>query len=119
MIGRTLLHFEITDKLGEGGMGSVYRAVDTKLDRQVAIKVLPDEFTRDAERLARFEREAKVLAALDHPHIASIYALETALDERQDGDQPATRFLVNALAPRSGFDLLTLVLHWDTELAQP
>lgn len=97
MIGKTLLHFEITEKLGEGGMGTVYRAEDKTLGRQVAIKVLPEEFTSDPERLARFEREAKVLAALDHPHIASIYALESAPSEA-DPDGQATRFLVMQLA---------------------
>ncbi|MDQ1348714.1 MAG: eukaryotic-like serine/threonine-protein kinase, partial [Acidobacteriota bacterium] len=68
--------YEITAKLGEGGMGEVWRATDTKLQREVAIKVLPAEFTADAERLARFEREAQLLAQLQHPNIASIYGLE-------------------------------------------
>jgi serine/threonine protein kinase len=78
LIGKQLLHYEITAKLGEGGMGEVYRARDTKLDRDVAIKVLPADFVEDFERLARFEREAKVLASLNHPHIAAIYAFESA-----------------------------------------
>ncbi len=76
MIGQTVAHYTILDKLGEGGMGEVWRAEDTKLGRQVAIKVLPEGFTEDAERLARFEREARVLAAFEHPRIASIYGLE-------------------------------------------
>ena len=76
MIGQRLGPFEITAKLGEGGMGEVYRATDTRLDRQVAIKVLPAEFTEDKERLARFEREAKLLAQLHHPNIAAIFGLE-------------------------------------------
>ena len=76
MIGQRLGSYEITAKLGEGGMGEVYRATDTKLDRQVAIKVLPAAFTEDKERLARFEREAKLLAQLHHPNIASIFGLE-------------------------------------------
>ncbi|MCM2270561.1 MAG: serine/threonine-protein kinase, partial [Thermoanaerobaculia bacterium] len=76
VLGSRLGPYEITAKLGEGGMGEVYRATDTKLDRQVAIKVLPAEFTADAERLARFEREAKLLAQLHHPNIASIFGLE-------------------------------------------
>ncbi len=70
--------YEITAKLGEGGMGEVYRARDSRLDRDVAIKVLPAAFTEDADRLARFEREAKLLAQLHHPNIASIFGLEEA-----------------------------------------
>ena len=68
--------FEIVAKLGEGGMGEVYLARDTRLDREVALKVLPDLFTSDPDRLARFEREAKVLAALNHPNIAQVYGFE-------------------------------------------
>ena len=74
--GFRLGSYEVTSKLGEGGMGEVWRATDTKLKREVAIKVLPAEFTEDAERLARFEREAQLLAQLQHPHIASIYGIE-------------------------------------------
>ena len=76
MIGQTLSHYRITEKLGQGGVGEVYRAEDTNLSRQVAIKVLPDEFAHDAERLARFEREAKLLASLNHPNLAAIHGLE-------------------------------------------
>ncbi len=82
MIGTTLAHFRITAKLGEGGMGEVYRAEDTKLGREVAIKVLPEAVAGDPERLARFEREAKVLAALNHPNIAAIYQVEEARLQR-------------------------------------
>ena len=80
--GTTLGPYEVTAKIGEGGMGEVYRATDTSLDRQVAIKVLPDAFASDAERLARFEREAKVLASLNHPNIGAIYGLEKSGDTR-------------------------------------
>ena len=78
MIGQTLSHYRITAALGAGGMGEVYRATDTKLDRDVAIKVLPAAFADDPERLARFEREAKLLASLNHPNIAHVYGFESA-----------------------------------------
>lgn len=78
MIGKTISHYEILQKLGEGGMGVVFRAKDTKLGRQVAIKTLPEKFAQDRERLARFEREAKLLASLNHPSIATIFGLEEA-----------------------------------------
>ena len=74
--GTKLGPYEIRAKLGAGGMGEVYRARDTKLHREVAIKVLPDGMAQDAERLARFKREAQVLASLNHPNIAAIYGLE-------------------------------------------
>ena len=80
--GTTLGPYQVTAKIGEGGMGEVYRATDTSLDRQVAIKVRPDAFASDAERLARFEREAKVLASLNHPNIGAIYGLEKSGDTR-------------------------------------
>jgi serine/threonine protein kinase len=71
-----IVHYRITSKLGEGGMGAVYRATDTKLNREVAIKVLPEAFASDPDRLARFTREAQLLAQLNHPNIASIYGVE-------------------------------------------
>ncbi len=74
--GTKLGSYEILAEIGKGGMGEVYRARDTKLGRDVAVKVLPASFARDGERMARFEREAKVLASLDHPNIASIYGVE-------------------------------------------
>jgi eukaryotic-like serine/threonine-protein kinase len=78
LIGSRLGPYVVTAKLGEGGMGVVYRGTDTNLDREVAIKVLPSALTTDAERLARFDREAKLLAQLHHPNIASIFGLEEA-----------------------------------------
>ena len=74
--GTRLGVYQITALLGEGGMGQVWRATDTTLGRQVAIKILPDAFATDPERLARFEREARTLASLNHPHIAAIYGFE-------------------------------------------
>ena len=70
--------YEVIGLIGQGGMGEVYQARDTKLDRDVALKVLPEAFTADPDRLARFEREAKLLASLNHPNIGSIYGLEEA-----------------------------------------
>jgi serine/threonine-protein kinase len=84
-IGTQLGSHEITGLLGKGGMGEVYRARDLKLKREVAIKILPDEFSRDADRVSRFQREAEVLASLNHPNIAAIYDLAEAI---------GTRFLV-------------------------
>src|SRR5262245_62844507 len=74
--GTRLGHYEILAPIGAGGMGEVYRARDTKLGRDVAIKILPPAFTNDPDRLARFEREAHVLASLNHPNIATIHGLE-------------------------------------------
>ena len=76
--GTTLGPYEILSPIGAGGMGEVYKARDTRLDRDVALKVLPEAFTSDPDRLARFEREARVLASLNHPNIGSIYGLEEA-----------------------------------------
>ncbi len=76
MIGKALGNFECTSLLGKGGMGEVYKAKDQKLGRDVAIKVLPEEFAKDADRVARFQREAKLLASLNHPNIAAIHGLE-------------------------------------------
>ncbi len=90
MIGQNLGHYRIEAQLGAGGMGVVYRATDTKLGRQVAIKVLPELFAKDPERLARFKREAQMLAALNHPNIAAIHGLE---------ESGATHYLVLELVP--------------------
>jgi serine/threonine protein kinase len=88
--GRTLSHYRLAAKIGEGGMGAVWRATDTTLSREVAIKVLPAAFASDPERLARFEREAKLLASLNHPNIAGIYGLHEA---------EGVRFLAMELVP--------------------
>jgi serine/threonine protein kinase len=75
-LGTRLGPYEITSAIGAGGMGEVYSARDTRLNRNIALKVLPDVFAHDTERMARFEREAKLLASLNHPNIAAIYGLE-------------------------------------------
>lgn len=98
--GTKLVHYEITSQIGKGGMGEVYQAKDTKLGREFAIKVLPEEFARDTDRVARFQREAKLLALLNHPNIAAIYGLE---------ESEGTHFLVLELIERrdlstDGFD---------------
>src|SRR5437660_7329517 len=81
-IRQTLGNFQVLSVVGRGGMGEVYRARDTKLKREVAIKILPEEFSRDPDRIARFQREAEVLASLNHPNIAAIYDLEEAEGSR-------------------------------------
>ena len=83
--GTQLGHYEILSPLGKGGMGEVWRARDSKLGREVAIKTLPEQFSKDEERLARFEREARLLASLNHPNIATIHGFE---------EDNGTRFLV-------------------------
>ena len=90
MIGTRLAHYKITGHLGSGGMGDVYQATDSKLGRSVAIKLLPGEFTHDTDRASRFEREARVLASLNHPNIAAIHGIEES-----DG----RKFLVMELVP--------------------
>ena len=98
--GDRLLHYRVVDKIGQGGMGEVWRAIDTTLDREVAIKMLPLAVSADPERLARFEREAKVLASLNHPNIASVYGLHADADRR---------FLAMELVP--GQDLAERLAH--------
>src|SRR5713226_2789982 len=93
--GTRLGPYEIVAPLGMGGMGEVYRARDKKLNRDVAIKVLPESFTHDPERVARFQREAQVLAALNHPHIGAIYGLDEA---------NGTQFLVLELVEGESLD---------------
>jgi eukaryotic-like serine/threonine-protein kinase len=88
--GARLGAYEILTLIGSGGMGEVYRARDTKLSRDVALKVLPSEFTSDPERLARFKREAQVLASLDHPNIGAIYGFEDS-----EGVHALVRFASN------------------------
>ena len=87
---QTIAHYRITAKLGEGGMGEVWRATDTKLGREVAIKILPSAFAGDTDRSARFQREAQVLASLNHTNIAHIYGVEerALVMELVEGESP-------------------------------
>ncbi len=106
-IGFSVGHYDVTALIGEGGMGQVYRARDTKLNRDVALKVLPDAFASDPDRLARFQREAQVLASLNHPNIAAIYGLEEAdgvrvLVELVEGPDPGRPHQAGADPARRG-----------------
>lgn len=104
--GQQLLHYRLTEKIGEGGMGVVWKATDTTLGREVAIKVLPPDFAADEERLARFDREARLLASLNHPNIAGIYGVHKV--PAGDG-RPETHFLAMELVP--GEDLSQRLLN--------
>ncbi len=106
-IGTRLGVYEITSPLGAGGMGEVYRALDTNLGRHVAIKVLPDAFAHDAERLARFEREAKTLAALNHPNIAQIYGFEKADPSTSSGQAGVRAFVMELVEGETLADRIT------------
>ena len=106
--GTRLGPYEILAAIGAGGMGEVYRARDTKLDREVAIKVLPAALAQDPERLLRFEREAKVLASLNHPNIAQIYGVE---------DRALIMELVDGEAPKGPLPLET-ALHYARQIAE-
>ena len=107
MIGQKIGSYEVLAKLGEGGMGEVYRARDTKLNRDVAIKVLPEAFASDAERLARFTREAQTLASLNHPNIAAIYGVEAnaIVMELVEGEDLSTLIASSAASNSSAVDL--------------
>src|SRR6516165_9808923 len=110
-VGTRLGSLEITALLGKGGMGEVYRARDTKLKRDVAIKILPEEFSRDPDRMSRFQREAEVLASLNHQNIAAIYDLEEAGGSRYlvlefvDGETVADRLKRGPIPMREALDI--------------
>ena len=105
MVDQTLAHYKILEKIGSGGMGDVYLAEDTKLDRKIALKILPPELAESEERRARFKREAKAIAALNHPNIVQVYSVGEA-----DGVHFITMELVtgktlSVALPRHGFSL--------------
>jgi serine/threonine protein kinase len=110
-IGQNLSHYSLAEKIGKGGMGEVFRAKDQKLGRDVAIKVLPEEFAKDADRVARFQREAKLLASLNHPNIAAIYGLEESTGthflvlELIEGDTLADRLKHGAIPAEESLKL--------------
>ena len=112
-VGTRLGSLEITALLGKGGMGEVYRAHDTKLKREVAIKFLPDEFSRDPSRVSRFQREAEVLATLNHPNIAAIYDVQEAGETRflvlelVEGETLAERIQGGTIPVEEALDIAT------------
>jgi serine/threonine protein kinase len=111
MIGSRLAHYEITARLGSGGMGDVYQAADLKLGRSVAIKFLPETFAHDGERVARFQREARVLAALNHPNIATIHGFE-------ESEGQTTRLAWAGDSRHHDIKEYNIVLNWLSELLQ-
>ena len=112
-IGQQFGSYEIRSLLGKGGMGEVYRARDTKLKRDVAIKILPDEFSRDADRVSRFQREAELLASLNHPNIAAIYDLQETNGSRYlvlelvEGETLADRIARGPIPVEEALDIAT------------
>ena len=98
--GSTLGHYEVTALIGEGGMGQVYQATDTKLNRQVALKILPEACATDPDRLARFQREAQVLASLNDPSVRALYRIEEAAGERPRARRGRERIVSR---PRASF----------------
>ena len=105
MVGQTLAHYKVLEKIGSGGMGDVYLAEDTKLDRKVALKVLPPELAESEMRRARFKREAKALAALDHPNIIQVFSVEEAAGVHFITMQLVHGKTLTELLPKNGFSL--------------
>ena len=111
MVGRSLNHYKVVELLGKGGMGEVWIAEDSKLGRRVALKVLPDRLTADVDRRGRFEREARAVAALNHPNIVTIHSVEEAEGvhfltmELVDGDRLTDRIGERGLALGQFFDI--------------
>jgi eukaryotic-like serine/threonine-protein kinase len=131
-VGRQLGSYEIVSLLGKGGMGEVYRARDLKLKRDVAIKILPEEFSRDHDRVTRFQREAEVLASLNHTNIASIYDLQETngssflVLELVEGETLAERIQRGALPIDEALQIavgicdapITLLMNWKPQTKQ-
>jgi hypothetical protein len=113
----SIAHYRINAKLGKGGMGEVYRATDTRLNREVAVKVLPESMAADDSRMARFEREAQLLASLNHPNIAAIYGIELACDERNARQGAIVMELVDG-PMLSGPLSLSTVLDYARQIAE-
>ncbi len=113
--GKSLAHYEILAKIGVGGMGEVYRARDTKLDREVALKLLPDAFTRDPDRHTRFHREAQALAAFSHPHVAGIHNIEEEdgqhflVMELAEGEDLSDRLTRGAITPKTALQIASQI----------
>ena len=110
-VGQKLAQYEVVEPIGAGGMGEVYRARDTKLGRDVAIKVLPEEFSRDKERLDRFEREAKLLAQLNHSNVATLYGFEDGylVMELVEGETLGERIARGPMAVEDALPLFTQI----------
>src|SRR5512138_583930 len=106
LIGQRIGNFHLTALLGSGAMGEVYRARDSRLGREVAVKILPEAFSADPERLARFEREARVLASLSHPHIAAIYGIEDQPPVGPPGSPPVHALVLELVEGETLADLL-------------
>lgn len=110
MIVEQISHYRIINKIGAGGMGEVYRARDTRLDREVAIKVLPAEFAQDADRLKRFEQEARATSALNHPNILTVYDIGThegapyIVEELLEGEELRAQLNESAISPKTAID---------------
>jgi serine/threonine protein kinase len=111
--------YEILSPLGAGGMGEVYRARETRLGREVAIKVLPPNVSTDRERLARFEREARSASALNHPNIVTIYPVPLFQVEDFDVTADGSRFLVSAPADKSAESPIRVIVNWGSLLNTP
>ena len=126
-VGSRLGHYDVTALIGEGGMGQVYQATDTKLNRQVALKILPEAFATDPDRLARFQREAQVLASLNHPGIAAIYGIEgftvvgyhRDYDITPDGERLVMVFPADRTEPgEASPPQINMILNWFQELTE-